>query len=240
MTAFILMAALACTSVLPLDGDRQLRRFSPGMQGFEQNEARVNFAKGITRTTAREFMQYMLGNTRGSGLRLFNLYQLPPSTDQYLVSAPDFENSNNTFLLLRKQGKEITEVSRISKVGCPLLEPFFFAGKDRLLLIVSNSAFDGGFCGNYAFEYKDEMLTPLADVNVYDGAHGKGVYQGHSPMDAATAAYRGGKYYLTMRGEGSLYSLDEKDSRLAPRGAPLTFFLDGDAWRPTGNRRSKR
>ena len=87
-------------------------------------------------------------------------------------------------------------------------------------------AFDGGFCGNEAFEFADNNLKSIGGIDVYDGRHGRGGWQGHSSMELATAEYKSNTYYVTMRGVGSLYGYTgDKDKKIAPPRSPITFFL---------------
>jgi hypothetical protein len=230
---------------------QQLRRYDPQMQSaeqdFEQDKLSVSFEKGIPLSTEQAILRYITQHYRIIQL-IIAIYKLPNADNFYFVIGSVAQNQQsqdgerNIFLILRGQGETVSEVSKAeNEVTCGIKEPVFFLGKNKLLIVVSIMAFDGGFCGNFAFEYADNNLKPLGEIDVYDGRHGRGGWQGHNPMERATAEYRNKTYYVTMRGVGSLYSYTgSNDKKIAPPRSPVTFFHDGVNWRQVATRQIRR
>ncbi len=166
---------------------------------------------------------------------------MPPTTDLYLIV---MYVENTQFFLIKKQGERFVELSRVYReVSCQNIIPTFFIGQDRVLTVYTLVAGDGGFCGNYAFEYKNESLKAIGEINVFDIPHEDereyGTIFGRSPFENATAEFRDNIYYITMRGKGNLYASgnDNRNARkLAPREIPVTYFYDGTTWRPSGGK----
>lgn len=265
MTTAILVLILSLTSLLNFDENQRLRRHDPQMQDYEisesdSNKISVSFEKGVHSLDMRNIVKYISEqfDPEAGYLRIY-IHKLPVADDMYYAVA-GYEETK--FFLLRKRGAEITALNKINnkELGCfGLVNSIFFSGNNRMLIVTSFNAPDGGFCGNYAFEYKDGNLKPIGEVPVYDGTHGAGAHQGHSPMERATAEYRNNTYYVTMRGEGSLYALTRdsgsytatyrngklvsespKDKKLAPPRSSVTFFFNGSMWQPLRSRQVKR
>ena len=230
---------------------QQLRRHDPQMQSaeqkFGQDTLSVGFEKGIPLSTRQALINYVTQHYSIAQL-IISLYKLPGASDLYFVigsvspSQQSPETEKNIFLILRGQGEAVSEVSRAENDNtCGIKEPVFFLRQNKLLIVVSIMAFDGGFCGNDVFEYADQSLKSIGGIDVYDGVHGRGGWQGHSPMGRATAEYKNKTYYVTMRGVGSLYSYTgEKEKKIAPPRTPITFFYDGANWRPVATRQKRR
>jgi hypothetical protein len=211
---------------------QQLRRTTPPTAEYKAGERSVSYERGVPLATVKLYAKYMLAHYAGDDYYTnYDLYRMPNSTDMYFGTA--YDGSKMILLLLTIKGGQVSEASRIDSEGCGLVQPFFFAGPGRVLLILSNSAPDGGFCGNWIYEFKGDNWTPAGEIDVYDAVHGDGAFQGHSPIESgATARFANGKYYVTMRGRGALRSLSQDDDRvLARHGVPLTFFYDGVRWR---------
>ena len=136
----------------------------------------------------------------------------------------------------------MSEVSKVENdTTCGIKEPVFFLGQNKLLIVVSIMAMDGGFCGNYAFEYADNNLKSIGEIDVYDGRHGRGGWQGHSPMERATAEYKNNTYYRDNAWSGKpIWLHRRKDKKIAPPRSPITFFYDGADWRPVATRQIRR
>ena len=227
---------------------QRLRRHDPQMQTIEQDfgqdKLSVSFEKGIPPSTRQALIGYVTQHYSIAQL-IVTIYKLPDAANLYFVigtvspNQQSQETEKNVFLILRGQGETVSEVSKAENDNtCGIKEPVFFLGQNRLLIVVSIMAFDGGFCGNDAFEYADNNLKSIGGIDVYDGRHGRGGWQGHSPMERATAEYKNNTYYVTMRGVGSLYGYTgDKDKKIAPPRSPITFFYNGADWRPVAARR---
>lgn len=224
-----ILTALFCALLLAGAVSAQaLKRTTPATKSYEQGERSVNYQVGIPPATVQAYFKYMTTKYGSDDYYTsYDLYRMPNSTDLYYGTT--YNGSTLSLFLFKNSGSEFTEVGRSDHDGCGLAQPFFFSGPDRVFLVVSNSAPDGGFCGNWAYEVRGGSWKTLGELDIYDAPHGKGGFQGHSPMERATAKYVSGKYYLTMRGEGKLYSFDDK--LLANRGVPLTYYYDGTKWR---------
>ena len=215
----VLFASAAAAQVLP--------RTSPRTETYKQGERSVNHEASIPRATVQAYFKFMLAHYgTDEYYTSYDLYRIPNTTDLFFGTA--YDGTQPIVLLLRKSGTEFSDLSVVKEDGCGLFEPFFFTGRDRVLLVVSNSAPDGGFCGNWTFEVRNGNWKLLGPLEIYDAPHGKGGFQGHSPIENATAKYTNGRYSLTMRGKGPLYSFDDK--LLARRGVPLTYSFDGTSW----------
>jgi murein DD-endopeptidase MepM/ murein hydrolase activator NlpD len=240
------------------DKPQQLRRYDPEIKNYEitkldSNKIYVNYEKNIPLSDMSMLIRYLSDQFRNlEGNSLFYIYKPPLGDNFYYALTLDYEKDRTIFLLLRKQEAKIVEIDRIpGEVRCDgLINSVFFIGNGRALIVTSFNAMDGGFCGNYAFEYKDDRLRAVGEIPVYDGVHGPGAYQGHSPMERAVAEYKSNTYYVTMRGEGNLYALSSesltitnegpKEKRLAPPRTPITFYLDGSTWRLLQSRQTRR
>lgn len=230
---------------------QQLRRYDPQMQIIEQDfgedKLSVSFEKSISLSTEQAIISYITQHYKIAQL-IIAIYKLPNASNLYFVigtvsqNQQSQETEKNIFLILKGQGETMSEVSKAeSDNTCGIKEPVFFLGQNKLLIVVSTMAFDGGFCGNDVFEYADNNLKSIGGIDVYDGRHGRGGWQGYSPMQRATAEYKNNTYYVTMRGVGSLYGYTgDKDKKIAPPRSPITFFYDGADWRPVATRQIRR
>jgi hypothetical protein len=223
----LLLTILLSLFAAPAPPER-LRRLDPKLQVNNSAEERVTFERTIPAAKRQNLHKYLTEHFKEP---LAQIYRMPLGENLYLALVQDFEQSNNHFLLLKSAGEAVSEVNRInSDQGCMLLTPTFFVGKDRALIILSISAADGGYCGNDLLEYKGQELKYLSDIAVYDGVHGRGGFQGHSPIEnLTTVELKRDTYYVTLRGRGSLYG--QKDQRLARPGTPITYFYDGNEFR---------
>jgi hypothetical protein len=250
---FLLIPALtvAQTSRISSNAGQQLRRYDPQMQSteedFGQDKLSVSFEKGIPLSTERALIRYITQHYR-IALLIIGIYKLPGAGNLYFVTgtiykdqqAQERSEAHTIFLVLREQGAIVSEVGKAEHDSdAAIKEPVFFLGRNKLLIIVSESAADGGFGGNYAFEYAANNLKSLGEIYVYDGRHGRGDWQAHSPMGRATAEYKNSTYHVTMRGVGSLY-VHGNDKKIAPPGSPVTYFYDGAEWRPVAARQIRR
>lgn len=209
---------------------QQLRRTAPATAEYREGERTVSYQRGIPMAAVKSYAKYMFAHYTGDEYYTdYPLYRMPNSPDTYLGTA--YNGSTMNVFMLSIKGAAVSEVRHDTREACGLVTPYFFAGPNRGLLVISNSAPDGGFCGNWAYEFKDGNWTPAGDIDVYDAVHGKGAFQGHSPIESgATARFANGKYYVTMRGRGALRSLDEQDVILARPRVLLTFYYDGANW----------
>lgn len=223
LTFFFLGALLVSSAAA-----QALPRTSPRTVNYQSGERSISYQRGITLPTAKSFFAYMTAHYGGDDYYTnYDLYRLPNTTDQYFATA--YDGTKVHLLHLRLNRGTVSQVNGVSIEGCGLVEPFFFTGRDRLMLIVSNMAPDGGFCGNWVFEYRDSNWSRMSEIEIYDGRHGVGAFQGHSPIEAATAKFENGKYYLTLRGQGTLYSFNDKV--VARRGQAVTYYYDGSIWK---------
>jgi hypothetical protein len=215
--------------------------------GPDKDQLSVGVEKGIPLSTRQALISYVTQHYKIAQL-IIALYKLPNANNLYFVigtvsqSEQSQDTEKNIFLILRGQGETVSEVSKAENNNtCGIKEPVFFLGQNKLLIVVSIAAFDGGFCGNDVFEYADDNLKSIGGIDVYDGRHGRGGWQGYSPMERATAEYKNSTYYVTMRGVGSLYGYrGDKDKKIAPPGSPITFFYNGADWRPVATRQIRR
>jgi Tol biopolymer transport system component len=227
---------------------QQLRRYQPEFdyESYKRvygNEefSRIGFDKGLPISTIRGFDKLIAERYKESHPMEISISKIPLSNDVYLLA---MYGNKTWFLLIKKQGERFVELSRAyNEVECQNIIPTFFIGQDRVLTVYTLVAGDGGFCGNYAFEYKNESLKAIGELNVFDipneDEREYGTIFGRSPFENATAEFRDNIYYITMRGKGNLYASgnDNRNARkLATRGIPITYFYDGTTWRPSGGR----
>ena len=233
MKTILLAVLLSFLAPVSEAQSQPLKRHRPQLANIEQEVGFTLYEKIIPLATAKAFRDYLGEKNPGYELRTVVISKMPASTDLYFLAVQrgNENDEGNLFLVLQKQGAEIKEIARASNdILCGMLDPAFFTGSGRVLIILSISAFDGGYCGSFPFEFKGDKLTAMGDIPVYDGVHGRGGFQGHSPIETATAAFRQNTYYVTMRGRGSLYG--DKDQRLARPRIPLTYYFDGKTFQP--------
>lgn len=241
MTAILLAALLSFVNPVASNERQLLRRYRPQLINMKQESGIAMYERTIPLATAKTFVKYLAEKNPGYDLNTVIISKIPATTDLYFVALQRYRDpeQGNVFLVLRKQGAEITEVSRAENdIICGMLDPAFFVGRDRVLIILSISAFDGGYCGNFPFEFKGNNLTALGDIPVYDGVHGPGGYQGHSPIETALAEFKENTYFVTMRGRGSLYG--DNDKRLARPKIPITYYFDSKTPQSASEARWKR
>jgi hypothetical protein len=143
-------------------------------------------------------------------------------------------------LLLSEQGGKVSEVNKLSDENAEaygVIQPLFFSGRNRMLIIVSMSSADGDARMDLAYEFAGNNFKPLGEIGVIEklGESG-GVWMIDSPVKQATAAYKDGTYYVTLRGKGSLHLGKKKIAR--PR-SPVTFFYNGKEWQQAGAKRNQ-
>jgi hypothetical protein len=240
---------------------QQLRRSDPQMQSkgidqnFGQDKVSVTFEKGIPLSTEQALLRYMAQHYKPARMG-FEIYKLQAANDLYFVAgifskdqqAQDSSEVQTLFLVLKKQGATVSEVSKaVDESDAPIIEPIFFLGQNKLLVMVSHSWADGGFGGNLAFEYADNNLKSLGEIAVFElpNRSAGDFTLGHSPMGRATAEYKNNAYHLTMRGVGgSLYKPQQSDStkydKIASSGAPITYFYDGKDWKQVATKQVRR
>jgi hypothetical protein len=248
---------VAQTSRTGSNGRQQLRRAAPQMQrtehDFEQEKLFVNFQKGIPLSTEQALVRYITQHYSLTQI-VVDIYRLGDAGNLYFVigaARKDRQSEDSAtqtiFLVLREDGGAVSEVSKAANESdAANKEPVFFLGQNRILIIVSQSAGDGSFDSNYAYEYADNRLKPLGQFYVIEkiGMSGS-VWITRSPLGQATAEYKNSTYYVTMRGaKGSLYGdaavVNGNPKKLASPRAPITFSYDGTDWQPVTVRQQRR
>ena len=248
-----LLLAFSSIGFAQSNKSQQLRRFTPQMQSDEQNSGqervRVFVEKGIAQSTVQALSKYASQQYESAQMRL-GLYRLPGADSLYFVTVmfddPTLQDTTlppTTLFILKEQGGTVSEL-RKSTYNDPnngdinrVLEPVFFLGQSKLLIIVSAALIDG-FITNYVFEYAGDDLKSLDEIHVIENVSENGVYTGsYNPMRQATAEYKNNSYYVTMRGKKSLFNGEKK---IAPPGKPITFFYDGKTWRQAGKKQRRR
>lgn len=232
---------------------QQLRRSAPQMQSDEQNSGQekvsVFVEKGIAQSTVQALSRYASQQYNSAQMRL-GIYKLPRADSLYFVTVmfddPGLQGTSlppTTLLILREQGDTVSEVSKATYDDPNNgdlnreLEPLFFIGPTKLLIIVSAALIDG-FITNYAFEYASNNLKPLDELYVIENVSEGGVYTGsYTPMGRATAEYKNKTYYVTMRGKKSLFAGEKK---IASPRTPVTYFYDGKTWRQVATKQVRR
>lgn len=232
------------------DDSQQLRRYNPQTQSIEQSfgqeKVYINFDRTIPSSTRQVLINY-ISQHYTSSLMSFELDRLPGTDNLYAATGRFTWAGNNsteaTLLLFREQGGTLSEVNKLidsnaDAQGYGLIRSLFFYGNGRMLVIVSMSSVDGDALMDLAYEYKGNNFKPLGQIEVIEklGESG-GVWRIDSPVIRATAEYRKGTYFVTLRGKGSLH-LGEK--RIASPGTPATFFYDGTAWQQAFAKTKKR
>lgn len=259
LMSFLLIPALtvAQTSRRGSNGRQQLRRYDPQMQrtehDFKQEKFYVNFEQSIPLSTEQALVRYITQHYRLTQI-VIDIYKLGDTDNLYFVTGAarkDRQSEDSAaqtiFLALREEGGTVSEVSKVKNDSdAAIKEPVFFLGLNKILIIVSQSAGDGSFDSNYAYEYTDNKLKSLGQFYVIEkiGMSGS-VWITRSPVGRATAEYKNNTYYVTMRGmKGSLYGdavvANGNPKKLAPPGSPIIFSYDGADWRPVAVRQKRR
>lgn len=250
-------STVAQTSGIGANGHQQLRRYKPQMQStehdFNQEKLFVNFQKGIPLSTEQALVGYITQHYNLTQI-MIDIYRLGDANNLYFVTGAARKDrqsedgaTQTIFLILREDGGTVSEVSKAENDSdAAIKEPAFFLGQDKILIIVSQTAGDGSFDNNYAYEYADNKLKSLGELYVLEkiGMSGS-VWITRSPVGRATAEYKNNTYYVTMRGmKGSLYGdtvvVNGIPKKLASPGTPITFTYDGADWRPVTVRQKRR
>lgn len=240
-----LLLAFGSVGLAQSDGSQRLRRYDPQTQYTEQNFGQEKLTlvvdKAISTSTRQSLISYLLQHYT-SNLLSFEIDKLPGTDNRYSVTGRFSEAQNSSaealILLLREQGGKVSEVNKLKDENAAfygVLQPIFFAGQNRLLVIVSMSSVDGDARMDLAYEYAGNNFKPLGEIEVIEklGESG-GVWRIDSPVKRATAEYKNGNYYVTLRGKGSLH-LGRK--KIAPPRSPVTFFYNGKEWQRAGAKR---
>ncbi len=259
LISFLLIPALtaAQTSSAGANGPQQLRRYAPQMQrtehDVEQEKLSVNFERGISLSTEQALVRYITQHYSLTQI-VIDIYKLGNANNFYFVigaARKDRQSEDSAtqtiFLILREEGGTASEVSKAANDSdAAIKEPVFFLGQNKILIIVSQSAGDGSFDSNYAYEYADNNLKPLGQFYVIEkiGMSGS-VWITRSPLGQATAEYKNNTYYVTMRGlKGSLYGdatvVNGDPKKLTSPKIPITFSYDGADWQPVTVRQKRR
>jgi hypothetical protein len=248
---------VAQTSRIESNGHQQLRRYAPQMQhtehDFKQEKLYVSFEKGISLSTEQALVRYITQHYSLTQI-VIEIYKLGDANHLYFVTGAarkdrqDEDSATQTiFLILREEGGTVSEVSKAANDSdAAIKEPVFFLGQNKILIIVSQSAVDGSFDSNYAYEYANNKLKPLGQFYVIEklGMSGS-VWITRSPLAQATAEYKNNTYYVTIRGmKGSLYGdtavVNNTPKKLAPPRFPITFSYDGTDWQLVAIRQQRR
>lgn len=257
--SFLLIPALtvAQTSGIGSNVGQQLRRYEPRMQraehDFKQEKLYVSFEKSIPLSTEQALVRYITQHYDLTQI-VIDIYKLGNANNLYFATGAarkDRQSEDSAtqtiFLVLREDGGTVSEVSKAANDSdAAVKEPVFFLGQNKILIIVSQSAPDGSFDSNYAYEYADNKLKPLGQFYVIEKVGMSGsVWITRSPLGRATAEYKNNTYYVTMRGmKGSLYGdvmvANGNPKKLAAPGAPITFSYDGADWQPVTVRQKRR
>jgi hypothetical protein len=244
----MLFSAYCSVGLARSDDSQQLRRYDPQTQSIEQafgqEKMSVNFDRAIAKPTMSALINYMSQHFVSSLMSL-EIDKLPGADNIYAVTGAFTEARNSTahatLLLLREQGGKVSEVSKLSDEtaeGYGVISPVFFYGKDRMLVIVSMSSADGDARMDLAYEYTGNNLKPLGQIEVIEKmGESNGVWRIDSPVKRATAEYKNGAYFVTLRGKGSLHLGGKK---IAAPGAPVTFYYNGKAWRQVSTKPKAR
>lgn len=231
---------LACGSVglAQSNGSQPLSRYNPQTLSIEQNlgqeKLTIDVDKTISTSIRQSLVSYFLQHYT-SNLISMEIDKLPGADDLYAVTGRFTEAQNSsaeaTLLLLREQGGKVSEVNKLSDEnagGYGVIQPVFFSGQNRQLVIVSMSSADGDARMDVVYEFAGNNFKPLGEIGVIEklGESG-GVWMIDSPARRATAEYKNGSYYVTLRGKGSLH-LGRK--KIARAGSPVTFFYNGREW----------
>jgi len=234
-----LLLAFGSVGLAQSAGSQQLRRYDPQIQNIEQNlgqeELTLIVDKAISTSTRQSLVSYLLQHYT-SNLISFEIDKLPGTDNLYAVTGRFSEAQNSSaealLLLLSEQGGKVSEVNKLKDENAEfygVIQPVFFAGQDRLLIIVSMSSVDGDARMDIVYEYAGNNFKPLGDIGVIEklGESG-GLWMIDSPVKRATAEYKNGNYYVTLRGKGSLH-LGRK--KIAPPRSPITLFYNGKEWK---------
>jgi hypothetical protein len=234
-----LLLAFGSVGLAQSDGSQQLRHYDPQTQSIEQNlgqeKLTIDVDKAISTSTRQSLISYLLQHYT-SNLLSFEIDNLPGTDNLYAVTGRFSEAQNSSaealLLLLREQGGKVSEVNKLKDENAEaygVIRPVFFSGQNRLLIIVSMSSADGDARMDLVYEYAGNNFKPLGEIEVIEklGESG-GVWRIDSPVKRATAEYKNGNYYLTLRGRGSLHLGWKK---IAPPRSPVTFFYNGKEWR---------
>jgi hypothetical protein len=229
---------------------QQLRRYAPQMnideQKFGQDKLSVNSEKGIPIKTKQSLMGYLTERFKIAH-DWPAIYKAQDANNLYFVMVTvnkdrQAEDSplQSLLLVLREQGGVVSEVSKAEEeTDAAVKVPAFFLGRNKTLIIISESAPDGSLFGHSVYEYADENLKPLSYIPVIDkiGMSGS-VWVTNNEIGLATAEYKNSTYYVTIRGKGTLYESRgyNKNKKIASPNVPVTYYYVKGEWRLVARR----
>lgn len=251
LSTFLIIAALTVAPTTPSASAavnyqaQALKRHEPQIRIVEkklgEDTLSVSIEKAITPATEQALVGYFTGHYKLTAMSI-DIYKMPIADNIYFVLGTVLKDQQsedsfgiNIFLALRVQEQTVSEVSKVeNESDAALRAPLFFIGQNKLLAIVTLSAPDGSLAGHYAYEYADNTLKSLGEIVVIDkiGMSGS-VWITNNSLGRATAEYKNNAFYVTMRGQGSLYvpTGQDKYKKIAPPKSPVTFFHDKGTWR---------
>lgn len=229
---------LAATNVYETQNLRPVRPEQQSLDGI--NIYYFSFDKDMPASAAQTFNKLISERYGSFAPWAVQVSKIPEADNLYSVL---MVGARGGLFLFEKKGETLVEAAReVIDVhgGGENMRQTFFVGRERTLIIATMRAGDGGVVGNFVFEYVGGRLKGLGGIAVSDRVQRENYIAEQSPIDRAVAEYKGNTYYVTLIGEGDLYSLDERDKKLASRRSPLTFYFDGKTWRRSERKRMSR
>jgi len=205
-----------------------LTRRAPERRVYEQGKTRFFYGRDVPLQDAMLINDFVAVHVMPENVAKIDKAPLPDNL--FLVSAwagTSVADTRRVFLLLRKQGSEIRELQRSRGwLGDWILEPTFFVGRDRILVVAELASEEYGHLE--AFEFFEQRLRYLGAAYVAGKSEdGKFI----SPLREATAEYSNQRYLLNLKGE--LFDISQREAmQIARKGEPLSFSLRGERFVP--------
>jgi hypothetical protein len=215
-------------------------------QKFGQDKLSVNSEKGIPIKTKQALVSHLTQRYK-IAYDWPAIYKVQDANNLYFVIVTVYKDrqaedspQQSLFLVLSEQDGMVSEVSKAeAESDYAVKAPAFFLGRNKSLIIISESAPDGSFSGHSVYEYADNNLKPLGSIPVIDkiGMSGS-VWVTNNEIGLATAEYKNNTYYVTIRGKGTLYEARSynNNKKIASPGMPVTFSYVKGEWRLVARR----
>ena len=211
---------------------QQLARVVPRKQHYENGSTKVFYGSDVSLQDALQINDFLTKNVLPEPVP--KVFKRPFPGDLFLASAwagTPGADLPRVFLLLRKEGANVHEVQRTRGwSGDWILEPTFFVGRDRILIVAELGSEE--YIGLQAFEFRDNRLRYLGSIDV--GRRGKQESPFVSPLADASAEYSNAAYQMVFRGE--LFDVSQRVAkRISKTGDSVRFTLKGDRFVPVLN-----
>jgi hypothetical protein len=234
---FILLpiTLLALLSTSP--GSDKLTHYQPQMLTHEQNEVRIFYENAVPLDSALRINEYLSKRYNQSSSP--SVFKVPLAEHLYLVAGAYGKDSRKDygirFYLLEERGGTLTELYHSRGMrDSYVLNPTFFIGKDRVLIIADTGAEYSW--GLEAFEFRARDLKYLGTIKIAKKVSEDNYARGFTaPLKDAEAIFKGGSYHVAFTGDLYLDPGGRNERRIGTSNSRVTFRYDGNGFKLSAN-----